>query len=141
MLPWLVALLCVLAACVGFVAGVLTDACSSGSIAHSYADLLAHTRGSRFPMRPDVVYWLDGIEDPEPALFFAEQDAKDAAIEEWKANNAAYTEIKNIDWLYVDSAFGDPKTDFELDVNHERTGLIIRPLRPKGSHILAMVTD
>lgn len=79
MLPWLVALLCILAACVGFVAGVFTDAVSSGRIAHSYADFLAQTRGSRFPMRPDIVYWLDGIEDPEPALFFAEQDAKDAA--------------------------------------------------------------
>lgn len=84
------------------------------------------------PTAQPVVWWLDdGGESPEPDLYTSEAAAQKAAVDAWKAANP-FTEITNLEWLYVDSSNGDPHVDTELNVNHEYTGHVVRARRPKG---------
>jgi hypothetical protein len=71
-----------------------------------------------------TVWWLDGLENPEPDLYLTEPAARDAALDEWKANNP-FAEITNLEWLIRDD-------DVELNINHHYTGLIVRGLRLKS---------
>lgn len=86
------------------------------------------------PQGPNLVsvWWLDdGGESPEPDLYATEAAAQKAAVDAWKAGNP-FTEITNLEWLYVDSSNGDPHVDTELNINHQYTGHVVRARQPKA---------
>lgn len=84
------------------------------------------------PVPPQQVWWLDdGQENPGPPdLYTTEDAAHTAAVDAWKTANP-FTEITNLEWLFVDSSAGDPHADTELNINHQDTGHVVRPVRPK----------
>ena len=85
------------------------------------------------PQGPALVWWLDdGGDSPEPELYTTETAAQQAAVAAWKAANP-FTQITNLEWLYVDSSIGDPHADTELNINHQYTGHVVRARMPKGA--------
>lgn len=78
---------------------------------------------------PGTVWWLDdGQENPgPPRLYTTEAAARDAGVKQYRDDNFGGT--REFNWLPVD----DEDDEIELAVNGSRTGIVVRPVRPKDA--------
>ncbi len=88
------------------------------------------------PPRIRLTWWLDdGQENPgKPPLYTTYETACQAGAERYKADNPFADLITRTDalcWLDVEDADDDAREDVELAVNGRRTGIFVRPIRPK----------
>jgi hypothetical protein len=83
---------------------------------------------------PPPVWWLeDGRESPEPDLYVSEGAARNAALEQWTADNPTVTLFATewpVDENEEPNARNEPVAR-QLKANGHDTGIYVRPLRLK----------
>lgn len=88
------------------------------------------------PPHVRLAWWLDdGQENPgKPMLFTTYEAACHAGTVVYKSDNP-FANVDSADalrWLGLEDADDDTREDVELVVGDHRTGIIVRPIRPKA---------